>query len=172
MDDPAPAERPIHVPIEPGTPASVDRQQLHTVVSSGAYGSCKASEPFLIDCVIAERRPDKVLEVSFEQMFCSKLPDCLVVLHHTGNPKVLSNRRDFDCGNAGRNHIFCQLFPMSDEREDPVAFPSDRDGRVVDHVGNHVPVMFGSIAGGASIEAMMGGGQREQDCSLAMLGAH
>src|ERR1700722_6866792 len=147
------------MPIGSGAPASVDRQQFHTLVSSASYRRCEALEPFLIDCIIEEWRPNKILEVSFQQMFCTKASDCLIVLHHTGNPQVLSNRRDFDCRNAGRNHVLRQLFPMADEGEDSVAPPSDRYCRIVDHVGDHVPIMFGSVAGGAPVKTMMGGGQ-------------
>src|ERR1700736_578809 len=158
--------------MEPGAPASINWQQFHTIVSGRAYGRCKASEALLIHCVIAERRPDEVLEIPFEQMFCAKLPDRLVVLHDAWNPQVLSNRRDFDCRNPGSRHIFCQFFPVSDEREDSVASPSDWDCRVVDHVGDHVPIVFGGVAGGASVKTMMSGGQRQQNCSFAMFGAH
>src|SRR5271165_4195089 len=160
MDHPPPAQRPVHMAAETSAPASVDRQQSHAVDSGRSYRSCKAPEPFLIDRVIAERGPNKILEISFEQMFCTELSDRLVVLHHTGNSQVPSNRRDLYYGNASGNHVLCQFFPMSDEREDSVAPPSDRYRGVVDHVSDDVPIVFGGIAGRASVEPMMGGSQR------------
>jgi hypothetical protein len=61
---------------------------------------------------------------------------------------------------------------MSYERQDPVAFPSDRYGGVVDHVGDDVPIMFGGVAGGASVETVMRGSQGQQDGPFAVLRAH
>src|ERR1700730_7660270 len=105
-------------------------------------------------------------------MFRPKSADGLVILHHTGNSQVLSNRRNFDYRNAGRDFVLRQLFPMSDEREDSVASPSDWYCSIVDHVGHHVPIVLGSVASGASVETMMGGGQRQQDGSFAVFCAH
>jgi len=172
VDGPSPAQSPVDVPAEAGAPASVNRQQSHTVKPCGSYRGRETSEPFLVHCVIAEWGPDKILEVSLQKVFGAKASNRLVVLHHTGNSQVLSNRRDFDDGNTGGKHVFRQIFPMSNERQNPVTFPSDRDCGVINHIGNDMPIMFGGIAGRASIEPMMGGSQCQQDGSFTRLWAH
>src|SRR5580658_69353 len=127
VDYPPPAQRPVDVAVHTSAPAGVDRQKSPTVEPDGPYRSRKAPKPFLIDCVVAKWRPDKIFEVSFQQMFGTKSPDRFVVLHHTGNSKIPSNRRDFNRWNAGGNHVLRQFFPMSDKRKYPVSSPSDRD---------------------------------------------
>jgi hypothetical protein len=117
LDDPSATQSPVDVPAQAGVPASVDRQQSHTVKPAGPYRSREAQN-----------------RSSF-----------------TASSQNGANR------NTDGKHVFRQIFPMSNERQNPVAFPSDWNRGVINHIGDNMPIVLGSIAGRASIEPMMSG---------------
>ena len=59
---------------------------------------------------------------------------------------------------------------MSNERQNPVAFPADWNRGVINHIGDNMPIVLGGIAGRASIEPMMSGSQCQQDVLLRGFG--
>jgi hypothetical protein len=61
---------------------------------------------------------------------------------------------------------------VSNERQNPVTSSSDGDCGVINHIGDNVPIVFGGIAGRATIETMMRGSQCQQDGPFTWLSAH
>src|ERR1700740_526889 len=105
-------------------------------------------------------------------MFSTKPADFCVIFHNAGQPQVFSHRGNLDHRNSSGNDVASEFFPVTNKRKNAVAFPADRDGGVVNHVGNDMPVMCGRVSGGPMIEAVVCRRDSQEYSSFPVTSAH